>query len=118
MIAWALERRRADEAYLARFQNLDVLYLVPFHFRRRAATERYLSERNFSELIGDSPFRFCSSILGDHPRLFSSEPSLGRGRREGCSRFDSLALRTSVHFEDAIWILAEILLELNSPRGN
>ena len=68
--------------------------------------------------IGDSPFRFCSSILGDHPRLFSSEPSLERGSREGCFRFDSLALRTSVHFEDAIRILAEILLELNSPRGN
>lgn len=54
--------------YLARFQNLHVLYLVPFHFRRRAATKRYLSERNFSKLISatarsDSP----------SPTLFSAE---------------------------------------------
>lgn len=65
MIAWALERRRADEAYLARFQNPDVLYLVPFHFRRRAATERYLSERNFSELIS-------ATACSDSAPLFSA----------------------------------------------
>lgn len=58
--------------YLARFQNLDVLYLVPFHFRRRYLSEgRQLFEIN----VGDSPFRlfgYAAYILDD-PRLFSNE---------------------------------------------
>lgn len=84
MIAWALERRRADEAYLARFQNLDVLYLVPFHFRRRAATERYLSERNFSELISatarsDSAPLFSAAIPVCFPASRLSDVEAERG---------------------------------------
>lgn len=84
MIAWALERRRADEAYLARFQNLDVLYLVPFHFRRRAATERYLSERNFSELISatacsDSAPLFSATIPVCFPASRLSDVEAERG---------------------------------------
>lgn len=84
MIAWALERRRADEAYLARFQNLDVLYLVPFHFRRRAATERYLCERNFSELISatarsDSAPLFSATIPVCFPASRLSDVEAERG---------------------------------------
>lgn len=59
--------------YLARFQNLDVLYLVPFHFRRRYLSEgRQLFEIN----VGDSPSSDssrCAALFSTIPRLFSNE---------------------------------------------